>query len=183
MFAFLKKGKIRKKALLIFLFTILVLTGSFFVYKYTKASYAVISFTEVGPHTWVVPDGAISADILIVAGGGGGGYRHGAGGGAGGLIFKENYSLTPGGSITINVGAGGKGATGSSAATRSTNGGDSSFDSFIAIGGGAAGQWDAYLSGSSGGSGGGSASNYKASGTAGQGNSGGGLLSNYKHGG
>lgn len=183
MFAFLKKGKIRKKALLVFLFTILVLTGSFFVYKYTKASYAVISFTEVGPHTWVIPDGAISADILIVAGGGGGGYRHGAGGGAGGLIFKENYSLTPGSSITINVGAGGKGATGSSAATRSTNGGDSSFDSFIAIGGGAAGQWDAYLSGSSGGSGGGSASNYKASGTAGQGNSGGGLLSNYKHGG
>jgi hypothetical protein len=183
MFAFLKKNKIRKKVLLVFLFTILVLVGSFFVYKYTKASYAVISFTEVGPHTWVVPDGAISADILIVAGGGGGGYRHGAGGGAGGLIFKENYSLTPGSSITINVGAGGKGATGSSAATRSTNGGDSSFDSFIAIGGGAAGQWDAYRSGSSGGSGGGSASNYKASGTAGQGNSGGGLLSNYKHGG
>jgi len=71
------------------------------------------SFTSSG--TFSVPSGITQADVLVVAGGGGGGNAPdgdgpggggGGGGGAGGLVFMPNYPTTPGGTITVTVGAG-----------------------------------------------------------------------------
>ena len=68
------------------------------------------SFTSDG--TFSVPSGITSVDVLIVAGGGGGANRGPAqtatgGGGGGGLIFMPGYPVTPEGTITVTVGAGG----------------------------------------------------------------------------
>lgn len=167
------KKKKSKKIAIISMLSFFFLVVSFFVYyKYSQASYSIISFTEVGNHNWTVPEGVTKVDVLVVAGGGGGGYRHAAGGGAGGLIYLENYSVTPGQTISVAVGGGGDGSTGGS--IKASNGENSVFGGLTAIGGGAGGQWDGgHKNGSSGGSGGGSASLVNATGTSGQGNNGG----------
>ena len=79
----------------------------------------------------------INCGVLIVAGGGGGGggYYSG-GGGAGGVLYGGNVPLMPG-PFTITVGAGGAG--GPNASTAATEGGNSSFGSITAIGGGRGG--------------------------------------------
>ena len=63
------------------------------------------SFTSSG--TFSVPSGITQGDVLVVASGGAGagGDPNGGGGGAGGLIFYPNYPLTPGGTISVTVGA------------------------------------------------------------------------------
>ena len=83
-------------------------------------------------YTWT-PSGTITVDVLMVAGGGGGGRRTGGGGGAGGLVFKPSESVT--GQQTIVVGNGGTGATNS--ANMGTQGKNTNFLGYIAIGGGA----------------------------------------------
>lgn len=118
-------------------------------------------------------------DYLVVAGGGGGGTSigdgskngiGGGGGGAGGLLSGTGFQITPGASYTITVGAAG---TGGLNHTLPTNGGNSTFSSFTAIGGGASG----LTNGASGGSGGGATSDgagfQGGSGVAGQGYDGG----------
>ena len=65
--------------------------------------------------SWTAPDGVFSVEVLVVAGGGGGGgnsgYAYGGGGGgAGGLIYNPAFSVTPGTSYTVTVGAGGAGS-------------------------------------------------------------------------
>jgi hypothetical protein len=164
--------KLKKKQLFLFIISILAVVGIVFFVSYTlsQESYAVSAFTKVGEHTWTVPDGVYSVDVLVVAVGGGGGYRHGAGGGAGGVLYTEKYNVSPGQIINVVVGAGGEGAK---SYARSVNGGNSVFGELTAIGGGGAGQWDSYTQGLSGGSGGGSAALYNAAGTSGQGNAGG----------
>jgi hypothetical protein len=90
-------------------------------------------------------------DILIVGGGGSGGSSDGGGGGAGGLIYLSKQIINAG-LYTINVGRGG---------TINNNGINSSFNNYIAIGGGRGGSYaNQYTAGSiatgqSGGSGGG----------------------------
>jgi hypothetical protein len=112
---------------------------------------------------------AYSVDYLIAAGGGGGGgFNSGAGGGAGGLITASGLSLSPGTSYTVTIGAGGT--------STPTNGTNSSFSGYVAIGGGlGASNSGGPTSPGSGGSGGGA--NYNGGGgglgTAGQGNNGG----------
>ena len=91
----------------------------------------VVAFKESGE--WTIPEGVTNVDVLVVAGGGGGG-GFGGGGGAGGLIFKPNHYVEE--SINITVGNGGNGGTDPGAGD---NGGDSSFDSLIAKGGGGGG--------------------------------------------
>jgi len=95
-----------------------------------------VNFTTVGSHSWTVPAGVTSVDLLIVAGGGGGG-RYG-GGGAGGLIYQTSYSVTPGASIPVTVGAGGIGSN-TGQQQPSSKGGNSSFGTLTAIGGGGGG--------------------------------------------
>jgi len=120
--------------------------------------------------TWTAPAGVTSIDLAVVAGGGGGGEMCGGGGGAGGLRQDASYSVTPGTTYNIQVGAGGLGATWWERSN--SNGDNSSFDSFESIGGGygAGRAWDASTGGSGGGANGAGAS---GTGTAGQGYAGG----------
>ena len=142
-------------------------------------AYSVLSgpVPTLSNTTWTAPTGVTNVEVLVVAGGGGGGSQHGGGGGAGGLIYRGNYTVTPGTSYTVTVGAGGAGGTTSGNA--GTNGSNSVFDSLTAIGGGAGGGWangpaGASSVGRSGGSGGGGCLiAVGGSGTAGQGFAGG----------
>jgi hypothetical protein len=139
---------------------------------------------------------------LIVAGGGGGGMDMGGGGGAGGFI-SGNTTLTQGTPYSIIVGAGGTG--GPAAGTNgqpsahpytipATNGGNSSFNSLTAIGGGFGGSsyrgYTPGITGGNGGSGGGASGYndnagtfYGGTATAGQGNVGGNSTAAYYSGG
>ena len=69
-----------------------------------------------GQKTWTVPAGVTSVSVLCIGGGGGcvlypQGTVGASGGGGGALAYKNNISVTPGQTITYNVGDGGKGAT------------------------------------------------------------------------
>ncbi|WP_179988404.1 MULTISPECIES: glycine-rich domain-containing protein [unclassified Acinetobacter] len=110
----------------------------------------ITAFTSNGAFT--VPAGVTDVDVLIVAGGGGGGSRQGGGGGGGGVIVLPNYSVTPGDSIPVVVGAGGAGGVNGD---RGSNGQNSSFGSIVANGGGGGGGRSSNNDGSAGGSGGG----------------------------
>ena len=77
------------------------------------------SITSTGSGTYSVEPTIQAVDVLVIGGGGGagaGGYNNssGGGGGAGGLVFYEDYPVTPGSSIPVSVGAGGRGGGGSS---------------------------------------------------------------------
>ena len=57
--------------------------------------------------TWTVPENVTSVSVVVVGGGGGGsstGGSGGSGGGGGGLAYANNYSVTPGESITVRAG-------------------------------------------------------------------------------
>jgi hypothetical protein len=135
----------------------------------------VVSFTTTGSTTWTAPAGITSVEVLVVAGGGGGGFEMGGGGGGGGVIYEPNFSVTPGQSYTVAVGAGGAGRTSNS--DNGGQGGDSIFGTLTAIGGGAGGNNSSPYNGTAtggrprlGGSGGGSGeSSPAAPGTPGQG--------------
>lgn len=114
-------------------------------------STTILSFTGVGTTTWMAPAGATSVWVLAVAGGGGGGSNRGGGGGAGGLVENTAFTVVPGTSYTVVVGA--SGGAGTAAGVAATNGGDSKFGSIFAYGGGA-GQGATSGGGSGGGSGG-----------------------------
>ena len=100
------------------------------------------SFYTAGSYSWVVPAGVTSVTIDMSGGGGSGGgavgyYDGGGGGGAGGAYKGRIYSVSPGQTIAVRVGAGGVDGY--------NNGGASSFGSLIATGGsngGAAGYYD-----------------------------------------
>jgi len=114
-----------------------------------------------------IPEDTI-CDMLIVAGGGGGGMDMGGGGGGGGVIELNNVLVTAG-TYTVKVGKGGDGAPAPGTnGQRSVHpytingkqGSNSSFDNYIAIGGGYGGSsHQPYIlqgQGGDGGSGGGS---------------------------
>jgi hypothetical protein len=125
-------------------------------------SYTVDQILGDGTCNWLAPAGVTSSSVLVVAGGGGGGSRHAGGGGGGGVLQATNYSVVPGNSYAISVGAGGAGAAGGanggvgSVGSNSYFGGASGSTSLVANGGG--------NSNGSGGSGGGS--NYGSGGSA-----------------
>lgn len=101
------------------------------------------SFTTTGTTNFSVPTGVSAVDVLVVAGGGSGGGSNGqdgtdggGGGGAGGLVYATSYPVTPGGTVSVTVGAGGAGPNGYGD-TQGQNGGNSVFGSLTANGGGA----------------------------------------------
>lgn len=100
----------------------------------------VQSFTATGASTFNVPTGVSAVEVLVVAGGSVGGNQHGGGGGAGGLIFRPGFPVTPGGTVAVNVGAGGTGmpAAGSNGYwdEPQAQGKDSNFGTLVAKGGG-----------------------------------------------
>jgi hypothetical protein len=133
-------------------------------FSITVRAPIVTSFTSTGTTSFSIPTGVNAAQVVVVAGGGAGGTRNGgvgggtdggAGGGAGGMIDVPGFSLTPGGSVTVTVGAGGPSNLGGEA--QGQNGGNSVFGSLTAIGGGGggAGPGGPVADGRPGGSGGG----------------------------
>jgi len=109
-------------------------------------------FTSSG--TFTVPAGVNSIRVCVVGGGGGGGGGHSGGGGSG-HVRTGTYSVSPGQSISITVGAGGTG--GPNGGGSGTNGNSSSITGIqTASGGSGAGN---STSGGSGGSGGGGGCN------------------------
>jgi len=126
-------------------------------FSITVRPAVIVSYTTTGAFTWNVPSGVTEAQVLAVAGGGSGG-NIGAGGGGGGVVLATNYPVTPGGTVSGTVGAGGPGYQGSYGAGR--NGQNSTFGSITAVGGGGGGgygptQSDAVTKGGPGGSTGG----------------------------
>jgi len=118
-------------------------------------------YTTAGSYTWVAPAGVTSVSIVAIGGGGSGGLsRHGGGGS--GLGYKNNYSVTPGASYTVVVGASGYISAGN---LNGVDGGDSYFVSTSVVkggGGGGNGAPGTYTGdgGGNGGSGVGSGTNY-----------------------
>lgn len=104
----------------------------------TASGEMVISFRDVGSHTWVAPTDITGATVLIVGGGGGGGGGTSAGGGgAGQVIIASNQTFTAGVSYSLTVGAGGAGGVGKASGTAGGASSFASFAAFTAAGGGA----------------------------------------------
>ena len=61
-----------------------------------------VTFTSTGSHTWTVPAGVTSVSVVCIGSGGESGYD---GGGGGALAYGNNISVTPGASISLQVGA------------------------------------------------------------------------------
>jgi hypothetical protein len=163
---------------------------------YGATSVSIVQITTSG--TWIVPTGVTSIRVLSVAGGGGGGHAApadgGGGGGAGGVIYNTAYSVTPGASVSVIIGAGGAGGAVSAASVdgvnvigpiqpnRGTAGSSTTFGTLTAIGGGYGGgdeggsgspSPDGGAGGSGGGANGRGGGHPGGTGTSGQGNNGG----------
>jgi hypothetical protein len=114
-------------------------------YSIVQVAPVVTSYTSTGSFTFSVPTGVASVDVLAVAGGGGGGspwttnYNGSGGGGAGGLLYRPAFPVTPGGSVTGSVGAGGKSTSGNSPSDHARPGTPTTFGTLSAIGGGGGG--------------------------------------------
>ena len=124
-------------------------------FSITVKAPTVQEFTSTGAGTFNVPTGVQSIDVMLVAGGGAGGSGTAGGGGAGGMVEVNGFPVTPGSSISYNV------ATGASPSGTNggvgPSGGDSTFGSLTAKGGGRGGSGEPANPGppTSGGSGGG----------------------------
>jgi hypothetical protein len=136
------------------------LGGNSFVANYVNQG-VIKTFSTVGTFSWTAPVDVTQIELLVVAGGAGGGSAFyscacGGGGGAGGLIYNNTYSVTPGQTYTVVVGAGGAGGTSGAAGSAGYggNGGNSQFGNLIATGGGGGGNYPD-VAGQTGGSGGG----------------------------
>lgn len=92
-------------------------------------------YQTVGTHTWTVPAGVSSINVVAIGGGGGGGAGNsGHAGAGGGLGWKNNISVTPGQTYTVVVGGGGNFSTTSS--NSASPGGTSYFSSTSLVRGG-----------------------------------------------
>lgn len=100
------------------------------------SGFRVQYFTTTGPQTFTVPTGVTQVHVLVVAGGGSGGHQVGGGGGAGGMVEAMHYPVVPGGTVAVNVGAGGPAPGFQPSNNISYQGGPSTFGVLTAIGGG-----------------------------------------------
>lgn len=149
-------------------------------FRITVKAPVVETFSSTGSFTFNVPTGVTTTQVLAIGGGGSGGTQVGGGGGAGGMVEHSSYPLTPGGSVSGNIGVGGTGyAPGEGGGANISNPGtNTTFGNITAIGGGAGGNHSgpSPQSGRPGGSGGGGGSSggNQPGGSATQGPSGGG---------
>ena len=142
----------------------------------TDGLYSVASFKTVGTCEWTVPSTITEVTYLIVGGGGGGASGGGGGGGVATNHGVSTLTVTPNAVMSVVVGAGGiNGGGGSGNSIPATSGGNSTFGTFTAVGGGYGGTASRNpADGGSGGGGGYDVPGQRISlGTAGQGNSGG----------
>ena len=107
-------------------------------FSITQKAPTISTYTSTGSGTFSVPTGVSAVDVLVVAGAGGGGARGGGGGGAGGLIYRPAFPVTPGSTISTQVGTGGRRATMNNGTDSegAVNGIDSIFGTLRAKGGG-----------------------------------------------
>ena len=143
------------------------------------------AYTSPGTYSWTAPANVTSVSVVCVGGGGGGGSGNGLeAGSGGGLGWKNNISVTPGQSYTVQVGDRGIGNS-----SGGTDGGDSYFmtvnvcrggggdgnngsgGDWTGNGGGNGGQYQAF-------GGGGGAGGYSGDGNSGTGGAGGSGASN-----
>lgn len=134
-----------------------------------------IVFTTTGSHSWTVPAGVSRISVVAVGGGGGSGPYQGSGngpgssGGAGGaLAYKNDWTVTPGQTVSITVGAGGQQSAG---ASPNNNGGASTVSyggHTLTAGGGQGGTGGSTVT-----TAGGTPSGHDGGGSGGTGNSGG----------
>ncbi|MEI6348003.1 MAG: glycine-rich domain-containing protein [Bacteroidota bacterium] len=104
----------------------------------TLGGYRTHTYTGIGSSTFEVPTGFSydKVELLVVAGGGGGGGSTAGGGGGGGVIYST-YAISSGASYSVTVGTGGIGGRKSDdGSVNNTNGDNSSFGTYTAIGGG-----------------------------------------------
>ncbi len=84
----------------------------------TSGRFTVERITTVGGCEYSsFPSGVESVDVLVVGGGGGGGENVGAGGSGGGGYYAERVSATSASTLTVIVGAGGRGGASTQAST------------------------------------------------------------------
>jgi hypothetical protein len=125
--------------------------GTETTYQSGGINYKVHTFTSSG--TFDAGPGGTAA-VLMIGGGGAGAHFHCGGGGGGGLIEIPDFVMS-GGTYVVVIGAGGTGQSGTTDQTVNS-GGDTTFISEIAIGGGGSGTYGgANSKGQDGGSGGG----------------------------
>lgn len=115
------------------------------------ADYSNLSIVQTYANcaTCLATSGSLLISSLVVGGGGAGGGYYGGGGGAGEYEAPSNVSISLATTYPVVVGAGGI-----AAANKGTNGGSSSFNGVVSIGGGAGGAIGS-VAGNSGSSGGG----------------------------
>jgi hypothetical protein len=84
-----------------------------------QALFEVTTATTTRVTTWVCPAGVTSISVVCVGGGGGGRsgsgtgtVRSGGGGGGGSLSYRNNITVTPGSSYTVQIGRAGNGVAG-----------------------------------------------------------------------
>ncbi len=77
--------------------------------------------TTPGASTWTVPTGVTKIKVEAIGAGGGGGSGTGSGGGGGAYAVKRDISVTPGSTISVNVGTGGAVATAGTDTTFNTS--------------------------------------------------------------
>ena len=80
------------------------------IYAYADA-VGQVEYTTPGTYSWTVPDFVFIVCAVCVGGGAGGGSSITSGGGGGGGLRYINFlSVTPGSTLTIVVGSGGRGS-------------------------------------------------------------------------
>lgn len=125
----------------------------------------VAIYDEPGQTQFIVPQNISgTAQVLVVGGGGAGGSVTGGGGGGGQVVYVESMSLTAGDILSVVVADGGEPDPTYSGA----NGGDSSFNGVIAIGGGGGAGGHTPTAGKDGANGGAAGGNANTSITGGQ---------------
>lgn len=96
---------------------------------FNATSFATQIYTTPGSYTFTVPANVTSISMLAIGGGGGGAQSAsgGSGGNGASTIYLNSYSVTPGTTLIVNVGAGGTSNFG--------NYGNSGFDSNVSLSG------------------------------------------------
>ncbi len=108
------------------------------VYTESCCTPGSASWTAIGTHEWIVPQGVTSVELCMIGAGGSGGsvsddaISRWAGGGHGGAEITQTVNVTPGETITVVVGKGGDGVTYDQDGKPGT---DSKFGTIIASGG------------------------------------------------
>lgn len=132
------------------------------VYIYTGSGWAAIGATTqieifLSSGTFVAPSGVTKVYLSMVGGGASGAVSSGgatnSGGGGGASVINYPYTVVPGNSYTVTVGAGGAGNS-AAGVTDGSDGGDTSFDALTVEGG------DRGLGNASGGGKGGNSTKY-----------------------